>query len=70
MTITLFEATIPRFAQTIGAMADILERGRAFCAAQGLDPEALADTRLCPDMQPLRFQICAGLHFSMGLSMP
>ena len=66
MTLTLYDATIPRFVQTIGAIAVILERGRIFCAETGLDPEDLADTRLHPDMKPLRFQIRAALHFSMG----
>ena len=65
-TLTLYEATIPRFAQTIGAMAGILKRGRTFCAETGVGLEDLAEARLHPDMLPLRFQIRAGLHFSLG----
>ena len=65
-TLTLYEATIPRFLQTTAAMAGILARGRSFCDETGFDPEDLAEARLHPDMKPLRFQIRAAIHFSIG----
>ena len=64
--LSLYEATVPGFKQTIGALRDLLTKGRAFCKEDDLDLEALADAALHPAMKPFRFQIVAGLHFSMG----
>jgi hypothetical protein len=66
MTITLYDAVVPSFLQTIGAVQGILERGLAHCRETGLDPEALVETRLAPDMQPLRFQLVSVAHHSAG----
>ena len=64
--LSLYEATIPSFKQTIGVMRGLLTKGRTFCQEKGLDLETLAETRLIESMLPLRFQVRAGLHFSMG----
>lgn len=64
--LSLYEATIPSFKQTIGVMRALLAKGRTFCQERDIDLETLAETRLVESMLPLRFQVRAGLHFSMG----
>ena len=59
MATTLFEATAARFEQTLAATAAFLEKGRAHCEEQGLELAEVVETRLHPDMLPLRFQIVA-----------
>lgn len=64
--LSLHEVIVPSFKRTIKVMGRLLARGESFCREQGIELEDLASTRLHPDMQPLRFQIGAALHFSMG----
>ena len=66
MATTLFEATAARFEQTLAATAAFLEKGRAHCAEQGLELAEVVETRLHPDMLPLRFQIVATAHHGAG----
>ena len=66
MATTLFEATAARFEQTLAATAAFLEKGRAHCEEQGLELAEVVETRLHPDMLPLRFQIVATAHHAAG----
>ncbi len=66
MSISLYEATVAGFLQTLGAVANVLEKGRAHCVAEGKDLAAVVDTRLHPDMLPLRFQVLSVVHHSKG----
>ena len=66
MTLTLYDAIVPSWLQTLGGLGAVLERGRAHCAETGLDPQALVETRLAPDMHPLRFQVISVMHHSAG----
>ena len=52
--------------QTLGAVAGYLEKGRVHCAASGIDSKEIVDTRLIPDMLPLRFQVVSVAHHSLG----
>lgn len=66
MTITLYDAIVPSLLQTLGGVRGVLERGLAHCRETGLDPESLVETRLAPDMHPLRFQVISVMHHSAG----
>ena len=66
MSISLYDATVAGFLQTLGAVAGVLEKGRVHCAAVGTDLAAIVDTRLHPDMLPLRFQVLSVVHHSKG----
>ena len=66
MTITLYDATVPSYLQTLAAAQGVLARGLAHCEATGLDPESLVETRLAPDMHPLRFQAVSVMHHSLN----
>jgi len=65
MSISLYDASVASYIQTVTAVAGFLERGLAHCVDNGTDPEALVETRLFPDMAPLRFQIVSVVHHSI-----
>ena len=65
MAISLYDATVANYIQTATAVAGFLDRGLAHCTDNGLDPEALVETRLFDDMLPLRFQIVSVHHHSV-----
>lgn len=66
MTISLHDATVAGFLQTLTAVAGYLEKGRAHCEANGIDLASVVDTRLYPDMAPFRFQLLSVVHHSKG----
>ncbi|HLZ82634.1 MAG TPA: DUF1993 domain-containing protein [Caulobacteraceae bacterium] len=66
MAISLYEATVERYLQTLGAVAGVLDKGAAHCAETGTDPSDLVATRLCSDMLPLAFQVWSVEHHSNG----
>jgi hypothetical protein len=66
MTISLYEAIVPAFLQTLGAAEKFLERGRAHFAEHGVDRQEIVEARLYIDMLPLRFQIASVVHHSCG----
>lgn len=57
MTFSLYEATVPSFQQVLGSVAGLLDKAEAFCAATGLDPAALIETKLADDMLPFGYQV-------------
>ena len=66
MAISLYEATVERYLQTLAAVAGVLDKGAIHCAEAGNDPAELVSTRLYPDMLPLAFQVWSVEHHSMG----
>lgn len=66
MAISLYDATVAGFLQTLGAVAGIIEKGRTHCEANGMDLPGIVDSRLHPDMLPFRFQILSVVHHSKG----
>jgi len=65
MSISLYDASVASYIQTATAVANFMDRGLAHCQDNGTDPEALVETRLFPDMAPLRFQIVSVVHHSI-----
>jgi hypothetical protein len=66
MAMTLHEATAPSYLQVLAAVRGFLQKGLEHARTQGLDPEALVESRIHADMLPLRFQVVAVCHFSRG----
>jgi len=66
MAITLYDATVGSFVQTLGAVEGFLAKGLAHCKEQNIDPNTIVETRLFPDMLPFRFQVVAVAHHSAG----
>jgi uncharacterized protein len=57
MAVTLYDATIPTFLQTLGALRGVLEKGQAHANTNGIDVDTLVEARLIEGMFPLGLQI-------------
>lgn len=68
MTISLYAASIPVFKQMLGSMAAILIKAEQHAAARNIDPNALLQDRLFPDMFTLTRQVQIAADFARGVS--
>ena len=57
MPLTLYQASVPRFAAMLKNLAAILDKAQAHCEARKIDPLALTTDRLYPDMLPFTRQV-------------
>ena len=57
MTISMYQASVPRFVHTLGSLSLILDKAQAHADAKKLDPLVLTAYRLYPDMLPLTRQV-------------
>jgi hypothetical protein len=53
----MYAASVPLFHKRLEALGGVLDKGAAFAAERGLDPAALLQARLAPDMLPLVRQV-------------
>jgi|UniRef100_UPI00391C1180 uncharacterized protein len=66
MAISLYDATIVSFLQTLGGVSGFLERGLSHCQDNNIDPQEIVETRLFPDMLPFWFQVSSVAHHTQG----
>ena len=66
MAFSLYDATVANHLQILGAVDSFLEKSLAHFREKGIDPAEVVETRLAPDMLPLRFQIVSVAHHSRG----
>ena len=66
MPFSLYDATVPTFQQTLGAMQGLLTKAEAFCAEGNTPVSDLLQARLTDDMLPFAYQIKATTTHSMG----
>lgn len=57
MTLTMYQASVPRFANMLVNLSAILAKAEAHAEARKIDPAALLSARLFPDMFPLTRQV-------------
>src|SRR5712664_3868926 len=57
MTISMYQASAPRFANTLRNLSAILDKAQAYCEAKKIEPTVLTGSRLYPDMYPLSRQV-------------
>jgi hypothetical protein len=57
MTLSIYDASIPRFVTMLGNLSAILAKTEAHAAASGTDPASLMEARLAPDMFALPRQV-------------
>ena len=57
MTISMYQASAPRFANTLRNLSAILDKAQAHAEARKLDPAVLGGLRLIADMFPLSRQV-------------
>ena len=66
MAFTLYDATVANYLQILGAVGAFLDKSLTHFRDKGIDPAEVVETRLAPDMLPLRFQIVSVAHHSRG----
>jgi hypothetical protein len=57
MAISMYQASAPRFANTLKNLSAILDKAQAHCEARKIDPLVLTGSRLYPDMLALARQV-------------
>jgi hypothetical protein len=64
----MYTHSIPAFKQLLTALKAILAQAGAHAAAKSIEPDALLQARLYPDMLPLIKQVQIAADFSRGIS--
>ena len=67
MTISMYQASVPRFVNILGNLSNILDKAQAHVDAKKLDPIILTGYRLFPDMLPLTAQVLIACDTAKGL---
>ena len=68
MTISLYAASLPVFKQMLNSMDAVLSKAEEHAVAKKIDPNALLQVRLFPDMFPLVRQVQVATDFARGVS--
>ena len=66
MGFSLYDATIPSFRQTLGAVAGLLVKAEAFSREKSIAAEDMVQARLAPDMLPFTYQVKSAAVHSIG----
>jgi hypothetical protein len=64
MSLSMYRASVPAFVQILSALSLILDKAAAHCADKKIDPAALLNARLFPDMLPLTKQVQVACDFA------
>lgn len=68
MTSAIYTASIPVFKQMLGGLSGVLAKAEAHASAKKIDPNALLQARLFPDMFPLLRQVQVATDFAKSVS--
>ena len=68
MTLSMYQASIPVFKQLLGGLSAVLAKAEAHASAKKIDPHALLQARLYPDMFPLLRQVQVACDFAKSVS--
>jgi len=66
MQISMFQASAPRFANTLKNLSAILDKAQAHADAKKIDPKVLTAARLYPDMFPMSRQVQSACDTAKG----
>ena len=67
-TSPIYTASIPVFKQMLGGLSQVLAKAEAHATAKNIDPNALLQARLSPDMFPLLRQVQVATDFAKSVS--
>ena len=68
MTNALYASSIPLFKQMLGGLKSVLAKAEAHSVDKKIDPNALLQARLFPDMFPLLKQVQVTTDFAKGVA--
>ena len=66
MSLSMYQASVPAFLQTLNNLSAILDKAAAYAGNHKIDPEVLLNYRLAPDMFPLVRQIQIAADLAKG----
>ncbi len=66
MTFSIYQASVPVFAQGLKGLDNVLAKAKASAEARSFDPAVLLQARLYPDMFPLPRQVQIACDFAKG----
>ncbi|HTI66221.1 MAG TPA: DUF1993 domain-containing protein [Caulobacteraceae bacterium] len=66
MPLSLYDASVPTYLQTLDAVDGFLGKGLAWARDNAIDPESIVETRIAADMHPFRFQVQSVVFHSVG----
>lgn len=66
MTISMYEASVPRFVGMLHSLSALLDKAQAHAEAKKIAPAVLPAARLFPDMYPLTRQVQIACDFAKG----
>ena len=67
MTISMYQASVPRFVNILGNLSNILDKAQAHVDARKLDAATLTSYRLFPDMLPMSTQVQIACDTAKGV---
>jgi hypothetical protein len=67
MTISMYQASVPRFVNILGNLSNILDKAQANVDAKKLDTSTLTTYRLFPDMLPMKSQVQIACDTAKGV---
>jgi len=67
MTISMYQASVPRFVNILGNLSNILDKAQAHVDAKKLDAGTLTRYRLFPDMLPMTAQVQIACDTAKGV---
>jgi len=67
MTISMYQASVPRFVNILGNLSNILDKAQAHTEAKKIDPSVLPNFRIAPDMLPMTSQVQIACDSAKGL---
>jgi hypothetical protein len=66
MSFSMYQASAPRFANTLKNLSVLLDKTQAHCEAKKIDPLAITSSRLFPDMFPFNRQVWIATDTAKG----
>jgi uncharacterized protein len=67
-TTSMYTASVPVLQQMLGGLSAVLAKGAAHAVDKKIDPNALLQARLFPDMFPLLRQVQVACDFAKGIA--
>ena len=68
MTTSLFNTAVPVFNQMLGGLRGVLSKAQAHAESRNIEPDALLQARLFPDMFPLLRQVRVACDFAKSVA--
>jgi hypothetical protein len=68
MTFSMYEASVPVFKQILTSLSAIIDKAEAHASEKKIEPAALLQARLYPDMFPFIRQVQVACDFAKGAS--